>query len=1210
MIREQVLKQSLLEYQAILENAWIGILFTRDRRVVHCNRRASELFGWPHGALAGEPGSVFFPTLEAYEEMGRVAGPVLATGQVVDSEFTMARKDGSTFVGRILAKAVDADDTSTGTIWIAEDVSERKHDEAMSAQLLLEQQALLDNALIGIAFIRDRVIIRCNRRFEQDFGFGPGQLNNCSTRVLYPTDEAFELGASPYPELLAGRVHEREQILSRRDGSLFWCHLSGRAVEPADPSKGSVWLFDDISQKRSQADELERLAAEQQAVLDHALVGIAFMKDRRVLRCNSRFEEIFGIAPGRLSGRSTRCLYPSDEAYAQGGSAYADFAEGGMHQREQRMRRADGSEFWCSVRGRAIDPGNPGKGSVWLAEDITERKATLDLVKNMVDEQNLILENVTVGISFQRDRVIHRCNRRMTELFGYEVDELVGAPSAMLCSSPEAYAAHGQRVYDNPTPGVIYQGDERYRRKDGSLVWCHVTGKAFEVGDGILNWIWIFEDISARKQEEQNLLQAKLDLEMRVRERTAELEAAYEKLQEQYHFVHQLVDAIPGPMFYKDEQGRYIGCNLAFEEFMGSREEDLAGKTVYDVAPPELARIYEEADRTLMDSRGSQVYEAKARHASGDMRDVVFYKAAITRTNGELGGLVGVMLDISERKKMEEGLKQAATVFENTTEGVVITDCDGCIVAVNRAFGEITGYSSDEAIGANPSILNSGRQDAAFYAEMWRAIRERGCWQGELWNRRKDGSVYPEWLSVSVVRDAEGAVTHYVGVFSDITVLKRSQERLDYQAHHDLLTDLPNRLLFEDRLSHALQRAKRESEHVAVLFVDLDRFKNINDTLGHPVGDRVLQEVAKRLASSLRQTDTVARLGGDEFTVILEDVNGEIEAGLVAEKLLDDLRRPVKAEGQDFFVSASIGVSLFPRDGDDVATLVKNADAAMYRAKEQGRNSYEFYAQEMTSFAVERFTIESELRHAIQRKELYLAYQPQFAIDSGRMVGAEALLRWRHPEKGVISPAKFIPLAEETGLIVAIGEWVLRSACAQMREWVDRGYPIGQVAVNASGVELRRGAFLETVQRALADAGLPARHLEIEVTEGFIMMQAENGIAVLDSLRKLGVNLAIDDFGTGYSSLSYLKRLPIEKLKIDQGFVRGLPDDGHDAAISRAVIALGRSMGLRVIAEGVETQEQWDFLRQAGCDQVQGYLLGRPVSAAELGEILAASALA
>ena len=566
----------------------------------------------------------------------------------------------------------------------------------------------------------------------------------------------------------------------------------------------------------------------------------------------------------------------------------------------------------------------------------------------------------------------------------------------------------------------------------------------------------------------------------------------------------------------------------------------------------------------------------------------------------EVRALLGVTRDVSERLRAEEKLRLSAAVVESTQEGILITDAKVRIVAVNRAFTEITGYREQEVLGRKPGFLASGRHGRDFYQALWASIRAAGSWQGELWNRRKNGEIYPEWLTINVVRDAEDKAIHYVGVFSDISQLKQSQSQLEYLAHHDPLTGLPNRLLFTARLEYALQRAERNDAQGAVLFLDLDRFKHVNDSLGHNTGDELLRQVSGRLGLAVRREDTVARLGGDEFTVLVENLRDGDGAAILADKLIHALVDPFEVEDRKLFIGVSIGISVYPKDGRTVDQLLRNADAAMYRAKEEGRNTYRFYTEEMTALALEHIELQSQLRHAIESGQLVLHYQPQVDINDGRLIGLEALVRWEHPEQGLMPPLRFIPMAEDTGLILPLGEWVLRAACFQGRDWLDSGIDFGRVSVNVAGKQLQRGDLLAVVRGALEDSGLPPERLELEITESFVMKEAERAIGLLRAIRALGVKLAIDDFGTGYSSLAYLKLLPFDKLKIDKSFVRDLAHDENDAAIARAVIALGHSLQFTVIAEGVETEAQRECLLRDGCDEAQGYLFGRPMPAGQI----------
>ncbi|HEX9628130.1 MAG TPA: EAL domain-containing protein [Acidiferrobacterales bacterium] len=571
---------------------------------------------------------------------------------------------------------------------------------------------------------------------------------------------------------------------------------------------------------------------------------------------------------------------------------------------------------------------------------------------------------------------------------------------------------------------------------------------------------------------------------------------------------------------------------------------------------------------------------------------------------GGISGAIVVNQDISARRRAEELTQKLSSAVEQTADIIMITDRDGVIEYVNPAFETTTGYSQNEVIGARPSVIKSDRHGRDFFQTLWRTVAAGGVYRDVVINRRKSGELFYEEKTITPLKDAQGRVTHFISTGKDITERMQAQERLQHLAHHDVLTLLPNRALFIERLDHALARTHRSHRSLAVLFLDLDRFKIINDTLGHDFGDRALRICSERLKACLREGDTVARLGGDEFTILLEDLASADDVPPVAQKILDALAQPFVVERREFFITTSIGISLGPADGADSQALLRNADTAMYRAKEQGRNKFQFYSADMSARAFQRLTLETSLRRAVERGEFLLYYQPQIDLIGGRVTGFEALLRWRHPELGLVEPAEFLPVAEETGLIRVIDEWVLHTACAQLRAWAAEGRHPGTLAVNLSGGRFSEPRFTDAVARLLREQCVPAAQLELEITESVIMRNDQETLDTLRELNAMGVRLAIDDFGTGYSSLSYLKRFPIDTLKIDRSFVMDITHDPDDAAIVTAVIALARSLDIRAVAEGVETGEQLAFLRARGCDGAQGYLFSHPVPAADAAPIL------
>jgi diguanylate cyclase (GGDEF)-like protein/PAS domain S-box-containing protein len=581
------------------------------------------------------------------------------------------------------------------------------------------------------------------------------------------------------------------------------------------------------------------------------------------------------------------------------------------------------------------------------------------------------------------------------------------------------------------------------------------------------------------------------------------------------------------------------------------------------------------------------------------------YAGEIDAFDENAQGLLGEMArDISfaldnfwredERQQAESQLQLAAKVFEQSREGFLITDADNRIVMVNRAFTEITGYKMADIIGRGPSLFSSGHQKPDFYQPMWEDVNTRGRWQGEVLNRKSDGSLYLAWLSISRMLNAEGMPTHYIGILSDITKHKAAEEHLHWLTHFDTLTGLPNRTLLEDRCSHAIGMSQRVGKPLALLFLDIDNFKNTNDSLGYRVGDELLSMVAKRLTSILREQDTVSRIGGDDFVIVLPGTDVD-DAEKLSERLLAEVTAPFIINRHELSITASIGIAMFPDNGGDLDSLSKCADAAMYRAKYDGRNTYRFFTPEIQAYSFRRLQLENALRHALERNQFMLHYQPQVDLKENKVIGAEALLRWQHPEFGMVPPSEFISIAENSGLILPIGEWVLRTATRQLKDWMDQGVAPMTISVNISAVQFRYPRLPELIMEILDEVGLPPQFLELELTESVAMENPLAAIEVMNDLHRHGIRMSIDDFGTGYSSLGHLKNFKAYKLKIDRSFVCDLANDRGDRAIVGAIINLAGSLGLQTIAEGAETEEQIGFLRESGCDEIQGYYFSRPL---------------
>ncbi|MCF8168269.1 MAG: EAL domain-containing protein, partial [Rhodoferax sp.] len=663
---------------------------------------------------------------------------------------------------------------------------------------------------------------------------------------------------------------------------------------------------------------------------------------------------------------------------------------------------------------------------------------------------------------------------------------------------------------------------------------------------------------------------------------------------------------LPDVLFEFDLSGRYQQYHTSRANLLAAPPEVFSGKLLAEVLPEKASTICLDALQEahakglstgrqieLPFAEGPRWFELSvARKESADARDPRF---------------IMISRDITERKQAENHLLLVGQVFKSSHEGIFITDANNRILSANQAFCTITGYLESELVGQDPRILRSGRQDRAFYVAMWREIQHTGNWEGEIWNQRKNGQIYPEWLSISAVKDTDGHIFQYIGILRDLTDSKAAQEQIEFLANYDPLTQLPNHKLLQDRTRLALATAKRTGTQVVMMFVDIDRFQSINDSLGRPVGDQILQTLATRLTANLQSDDTVCRQGSDEFVLLLPNTHANAAAH-VASRLLALIQEPVPLDaGNEVSLTACIGIAIFPDNGSDFQTLSQCADAALLQAKRDGRDSFKFFTEQIQTDAKESLLVESHLRRALSRGEFVLYYQPQVDALSQQIIGAEALIRWQHPEWGLVSPARFISIAETSGQILAIGNWVMHTAAQQIAAWQRDGLPLVPVAVNLSALQFHQTGLCESVAAVLADSGLKPELLELELTESVAMEDSRFTLDQIGKLHAMGLKLSIDDFGTGYSSLSYLKRYQIDKLKIDQSFVRDLDLEQDDGAIVRAIVQMAHGLGFKTIAEGVETQHQIDFLRAQGCDELQGYFFGRPMPAEAFAQLLRTS---
>ena len=685
-----------------------------------------------------------------------------------------------------------------------------------------------------------------------------------------------------------------------------------------------------------------------------------------------------------------------------------------------------------------------------------------------------------------------------------------------------------------------------------------------------------------------------------------------QKLTEQQLRVSQqryrsLVESNSDWLWEVDHTGKYTYASPRLESILGYSPAEVIGRTPFDLMPAsEASRVKQIFFNEIMD-QALPIERLVNTNVHKNGQPVVLETSAIPiyDPQGRLSGYRGIDRDITERFAEDSKHRLAYMVLENTPEGVMITDTQLRIIAVNPAFTRTTGYRFEDIEGQRPNVLSSGKHEKDFYRDMWRCIEQDGKWQGEIWNRRCNGEVYPEWLNINSIKDDAGTVIYYAAIFSDISSQEHIRKRLHALAYYDDLTGLPNRELFHDRLNNAIAQARRHDKKLGLMFLDIDRFKNINDTLGHKTGDSLLKVVAAKLLACVRDSDSVSRLGGDEFTIILSDLDCADDVIKIARKIVDTFSAPLQlADGMELYATTSIGICIYPEDGDSSETLIKNADTAMYRAKEAGRNNYQFYTRKMSQHFSERLALENDLRKAVENNDLSVAYQPQVDLRSGRIIGFEALARWYHEQHGWVSPARFIPIAEDTGLIYRIGDQVLEKACHQIHEWRKQYSDHLKMAINVSGHQLSKTGTIDYIIDLIDRINLPHNAIELELTESSLMGHTEAVIRVMEQLSRSGINIAIDDFGTGYSSLSYLKRFSIDKLKIDKSFVKDIDTDENDAEIVTTIIAMANNLGLEVIAEGVETRQQAEYLFRHGCNEVQGFYFSNARFADDISTLL------
>jgi diguanylate cyclase (GGDEF)-like protein/PAS domain S-box-containing protein len=1032
-----------------------------------------------------------------------------------------------------------------------------------------------------------RRIVQVNDIAREMTGFSTEELAaRTAADLTHPDDLDLQEYQQNYEQLSKGLVDRMsyEKRYLRKDGSSFSGFTS---ISTLRDDSGHVIRFIgstiDITEQKLAEAAMRRESEKSIALLRNASDGIHILDfDGNIVEVSDSFCAMLGYRRDEIIGMNV----------AQWDSGFADpeqlmkaireqFSNQVRSQFETRHRCKDGTVFPVEVSGYPLLlDGQPVLFN--SSRDITDRKRTENALRKSEARLSAIIEQSPIGLVFGRDGIILDANKAFLEMYGCnDISEVVGQPVtnhiAPQCRA-EIEDRIRRRIMGEPT-------DTSYEtiglRGDGSQFPLFVSAKRVMFEDGPLTVAFEI-DVTERKQVEDSLKES----EIRLR---------------------TIIEQSPVGISFS-RSGTTIDVNTAFLKMFGYGDvEELRGTSVLNRVAPQCREELEMRVRLrARDEHADSTYETIGLRKDGSQFPMFVSVRSVMLNDGPVS--CAFVIDFTDRKKAEADLRIASIAFESH-EGIVITDADNVILRVNQAFTQITGYAVEEAIGNNPNLLGSGRHDAEFYAAMWDSINQTDSWEGEIWNRRKNGEIYPEQITITAVKDAGGIVTNYIASFIDISDSKAAAEKINHLAFFDQLTLLPNRQLLLDRLHQSIALRSRTRQQGALLFIDLDNFKTLNDLYGHETGDELLRQVAQRLTECVREGDTVARLGGDEFVVMLENLSEQtIEAAKqtesVAYKILEALGQPYQLGTHVYHSTPSIGITLFDSHQQTTEDLLKQADIAMYQAKKDGRNTLRFFDLQMQNDINSRAVFENELRQALTEQQFKLHYHIQ--VDNfGQPLGAEALIRWIHPERGMVSPAQFIPIAEETGMILPIGLWVLETACAQIREWEDDAFRKNLViCVNVSAMQFHQVDFVAQVHAAIERHAINPRRLKLELTESMLVDDIDIIIVTMNALKAIGVQLSLDDFGTGYSSLQYLKRLPLDQLKIDQSFVRDIATDSSDKAIVRTIIAMARSLELDVIAEGVETGEQRQFLLENGCNRFQGYLFGKPVSIEELEAML------
>jgi len=1073
------------------------------------------------------------------------------------------------------------------------DSSLRKSEERLSS--------ILDKTPT-VVFIKDTEgkYLLVNKRYEELFHITNREIIGKIDHDIFPADMADKFRENDLEVIKADKPMEIEELLPQDDGIHTYISVKFPLYDDAGKTYAVCGIATDITQ-RKQAEErlyqeiLEKKETEYNLMdkernLEKAqeIAHLGHWKlDPKTGKVEGSKElyKIFDLPPDAMTLEAfADVVHPDDRDYDLG-KIRRGMDHGEPWNIEHRLLMKDGSVKWVKAIGEPIlDDAGKSIRIVGTVQDITQLKLVDSSLRKNEERLELAQRIAQLGSwSVDMESKRGKWSDEMYRIYGLDKSE-----------TTPGYEMFIESVHPDDREKVSSSYERILESGDGVKLEHRITRPGGETR-------FLLTSIEAEKDEKGEVTGL-----VGVSQDITESKLLTHDLQEWKNRYEAAIKSSGQVLYDWDTRTSEVTYGGELTEILGYASEEMKGGLARwrQLIHKEDLDIYDEALDRIISTRESSHIEYRVRRKDGKYIQVEDNGQFIQDSGNEQLRMIGFVKDITERKKNEEKIRMAAEVYDNATEGVIVTNPEGVIQFVNPAFSVITGFGMDEAVGKTPSILKSGRHNKEFYRKMWKTLLTTGRWQGEVWNRRKNGEAYLQQMTVTAIKDTNGAVTQYASVFSDITEIKAIAKEVEYQAYQDALTGLPNRQLFVDRLKQTIGRSRRDKRTFALLFIDLDDFKRINDSLGHVVGDLMLQGVTVRLVGCAREEDTVARLGGDEFTIILENLGHEEMATIVAQRIISSLEEPFSYKGDDIFATVSIGVAIYPDDGTSAENLLRNADMAMYHAKQSGKNKYHFFTQSMNDKVVKRLKVETSIRKGISNDEFVPFYQPKVNALTGVIAGFEALARWRRPDGSFTPPVEFIPTAEDTGLIVPIGERILLSAMEQTGVWHKSGHPHINVSVNISTVQIDQENLVEVVRANLETTGFPAEHLVLEITETSLMKEPAMVLSTLNNLRDMGVGISLDDFGTGFSSLSHLQKFPIDELKIDRFFVCSIPGNPDDSAIATSIISMAHHLNLRVVAEGVETRDQLDFLVSAGCDETQGYLHSPPLPKEKIGEML------